>query len=63
LVVAGRTVVKDGQVSGIDLDATEAKLRADFRRDLTAYSAFRDAWPSFSQGIRAWYESPVYGCA
>jgi len=50
-------------VSGIDLNATEAKLRADFRRDLTAYSAFRDAWPSFSQGIRAWYESPIYGCA
>lgn len=63
LVVAGRSIVKGGQVSGIDLNATEAKLRADFRQELVAFSAFRHAWPIFSRGIRAWYESPVYGCA
>jgi cytosine/adenosine deaminase-related metal-dependent hydrolase len=62
LVVAGRTIVRRGRLLGIDLDAVERELRARFRQDVTVLDGFRAAWPSFSQGIRAWYATPLYGC-
>ena len=54
LYVAGREVVAEGRVLGIDLDAVEGELRARFR-ELTAASALRRVLPRYESALRSWY--------
>ncbi|WP_018260132.1 amidohydrolase family protein [Methylobacterium sp. WSM2598] len=61
VVVAGRRVVADGRVTGIDLPAAEAELRARYRGAVPRDPLLR-AWPRYERALRAWYARRI-GCA
>ena len=60
LVVAGRQVVAEGRVVGIDLAAAEGELRARYRSVL-ANSSFLRALPRYETALRRWYTERA-GC-
>jgi len=60
-LVAGRTVVSDGRVLGIDLDAVEDELRARYRAALPSTAPFRAAWPRLEPRLAAFYRDRA-GC-
>jgi cytosine/adenosine deaminase-related metal-dependent hydrolase len=59
VVVAGRAIVKDSRVTGIDLGAIEQELRALYREALPMYSDMLDIWPSLKSGVQSWM---IEGC-
>ncbi|TDR88045.1 amidohydrolase family protein [Enterovirga rhinocerotis] len=60
VVVAGRTIVRDGVVLGLDLDAAEDELRDRYRQAL-AGEPLLAAWPSFDRAALRWYTERA-GC-
>ena len=61
LYVAGRAVVREGRLTGVDLDATEAKLRAQYRDGLASREAYLSAWSQLEPAAAAFYRGLV-GC-
>lgn len=61
LVVAGRVVARDGQLTGIDLPALETELRAAFRHALPAHAGLLSAWKPLEGAVADWYRSAC-GC-
>lgn len=61
VVVAGRTVARDGVVTGIDLPAMEQELRARFRANLGRYDGFLAQWQPLEHALRGWFRSHA-GC-
>ena len=57
VVVAGRTIVRDGQVTGIDLHAIETELRRLYRASVPRFQAFERAWRPFERGVEAWFRA------
>ncbi|GGC79555.1 amidohydrolase family protein [Chelatococcus reniformis] len=62
VVVDGRTIVRDGRPTGIDLAAAEAELRARFRAALPRYAALERHWRPFDAALTEWFRS-YCGCA
>jgi cytosine/adenosine deaminase-related metal-dependent hydrolase len=60
LYVAGRQVVTEGGVLGLDLPAAEDELRARYRSAL-ANSTFLRALPRYETALRRWYTERA-GC-
>ena len=54
LWVAGREVVRDGRVLGIDLDEVEGELRARYR-EVVASSPLLRVLPAYEAALRRWY--------
>ena len=44
LIVAGREILSDGRLTGVDLDAAQAALRENYRRAMPARAPFLSAW-------------------
>ena len=61
LIVAGRDVVRDGRLATVDLDATEAALRQDYRDRIGSRAAFLDAWRDLEPAAVAHYLGG-FGC-
>ena len=61
VVVAGRTIVRDGRPTGVDLDAVHAELRAQYRDRLPQKAGFIQAWPTFEPAVAAFYRDRM-GC-
>jgi cytosine/adenosine deaminase-related metal-dependent hydrolase len=61
VVVAGRCIVRDGQPTGIDLDACQVELRTLFRKNLPAFAAMQSAWPALADATALWFEHS--GCS
>jgi cytosine/adenosine deaminase-related metal-dependent hydrolase len=61
VVAAGRTIVEDGRVLGVDLDAIENEMRARYRQQLPMRDGFLKAWPEIDEAIIAYYRDHV-GC-
>ncbi len=59
LVVAGRGVARDGLLTGIDLPALEAELRAAYRAALPQHAGFLAAWQPLAGAVEAFYRA---GC-
>jgi cytosine/adenosine deaminase-related metal-dependent hydrolase len=57
LHVAGRCVVAAGRLTGIDLDAAEAALRAQYRERMPGRAAFLSAWDEIAPAV-----AEAYGC-
>ncbi|MBC7800848.1 MAG: amidohydrolase family protein [Gemmatimonadaceae bacterium] len=57
VVVAGRTVVQDGILTGVDLPAMEVALRGMYRANLPRYHALEQAWRPFEGAVAAWFQS------
>jgi cytosine/adenosine deaminase-related metal-dependent hydrolase len=62
LFVAGREVVRDGVVTGVDLPALEAELLAALRAAVGTTADMRAAMPELRAALRAHYYGPLY-CA
>jgi cytosine/adenosine deaminase-related metal-dependent hydrolase len=61
LYVAGREVVRDGKVTGVDLDAVHQELRAQVRSRMPGRRAFLDAWPHLEPAVATFYRDRL-GC-
>ncbi|MFA6264947.1 MAG: amidohydrolase family protein [Pseudolabrys sp.] len=62
LIVAGRDVVRDGKVTGVDLAALEAELLAMLRAKYPTTADVRAAMPELKSALRKHYTGPLY-CA
>jgi cytosine/adenosine deaminase-related metal-dependent hydrolase len=62
LIVAGREVVRDGAVTGIDLPALEGELLAALRKAFPATADVRAAMPELKAALHKHYSGPLY-CA
>lgn len=60
VVVAGRTVVREGHVTGVDLPAIEAELRELYRANVPRFQALGRAWRPLERGVEAWFRAE--GC-
>ena len=60
LFVAGREVVRDGAVTGIDLPALENELLEQLRAAYADTGDIRAAMPEFKAATRAHYREPLY---
>jgi cytosine/adenosine deaminase-related metal-dependent hydrolase len=61
LYVAGRAVVDAGRLTGVDLEATEAKLRAQYRTRIASREHYLSAWRQLEPAAAAFYRGLV-GC-
>jgi cytosine/adenosine deaminase-related metal-dependent hydrolase len=61
LIVAGEEVVRDGRLTRVDLQATEAELRRQYRTNAPLRAAFLAAWNAFKPAAAQYYQSGV-GC-
>ncbi len=61
VVVAGRTIARDGLPTGIDLPALETEMRAAYRKALQGQGAFLSAWKPLEGEITRWY-AVACGC-
>jgi cytosine/adenosine deaminase-related metal-dependent hydrolase len=61
LIVAGRTVVKDGKVIGVDAAAARAELAGRVRAAMPDKASIAAALPALEQTIAKYYE-PTPGC-
>jgi cytosine/adenosine deaminase-related metal-dependent hydrolase len=59
VVVDGRTIVRDGRCSGVDLEAIEVELRGMYRASARRLSPFQQAWPLLSGKVQDWFESQL----
>jgi cytosine/adenosine deaminase-related metal-dependent hydrolase len=62
MFVAGREVVRDGALTGVDLPALEAELLATLRKESAAVADVRAAMPELRAALAAHYCGPLY-CA
>lgn len=61
LMVEGRSVVRDGKLAGVDLDAAQRELRAAFRAAMPTRAGFVQAWSGFEKAVCAHYLNRL-GC-
>jgi len=61
LIVAGREILRDGRLTGVDLEATQAALRADYRAKMPSRAPFLAAWDSLDAGAAQFYRGQ-FGC-
>ena len=58
LIVAGRSIVKDGRVLGIDLPAMNEDLHARFRHGIAGNATLAAALPGLERAVRDHFETP-----
>ncbi|MGD0722756.1 MAG: amidohydrolase family protein [Roseiarcus sp.] len=61
LLVAGREIVRDGRPTGVDLEAAQAELRAEYRTKMPAKAPFLAAWNSLEAAAEQFYRG-LAGC-
>jgi cytosine/adenosine deaminase-related metal-dependent hydrolase len=61
LIVAGREIVRDGRVTGVDLDATHTALRGAYRGAMPSREQFLAAWNSLEASAAQFYRGQI-GC-
>jgi cytosine/adenosine deaminase-related metal-dependent hydrolase len=62
LIVGGRTVVKDGTVTGVDFPTAQAEVLAQTRAGMAANTAFARAMPAFERALAAHLEPDCPCC-
>ncbi|KRP92087.1 amidohydrolase [Bradyrhizobium yuanmingense] len=55
VVVAGKTIVREGGCTSVDLAAVERELRAMYRANVGKLDSFRRMWPSLSDRLSGWF--------
>ena len=61
VVVAGRTIARDGMPTGVDLPAIERDLAARYRKNLGGYADFLAAWTPLEGAVATWFQDRC-GC-
>ncbi len=59
VVVAGKTIVRDGVCSGVDLPVVEDELRAMYRANAGKLGRFQRMWPALSERLSGWFEQQL----
>ncbi|WP_256806853.1 amidohydrolase family protein [Bradyrhizobium sp. Bra64] len=59
VVVAGKTIVRDGACTAVDLPAIEQELRAMYRANVGKLSNFQRMWPPLSERLSGWFEQQL----
>src|SRR4030081_1541115 len=57
VVVDGRTVVSEGNPTGVDLPAIEAELRSLYRNGVKQFGRLEQAWAPLSASLGHWFEA------
>lgn len=61
VVVAGRSIVRDGRLLHVDLEAVHEELRARYRRDMPGKAGFLAAWPQIETAVSRYFRDNA-GC-
>jgi cytosine/adenosine deaminase-related metal-dependent hydrolase len=61
VVVDGRTVVREGNPTGVDLPVIEQELRGLYRNSVRQFGRLERAWPPLSAALGHWFEQQL-GC-
>lgn len=61
LIVAGREIVRDGRLTGVDLEATQESLRQSYRDALPGRAPFLKAWGPLEASVARYYRERL-GC-
>lgn len=61
VIVAGRSIVADGEPTGVDVPTIEKELRGMYRNSVKGYAPFADAWPRFESTLSRWFAGAC-GC-
>jgi len=61
VVVDGRTVVRDGKVTGVDLPAIEQELRGMYRNSVKQFGGLERAWAPLAEALGHWFDAQL-GC-
>ncbi|RXH04892.1 amidohydrolase family protein [Bradyrhizobium vignae] len=59
VVVAGKTIAREGVCSGVDLPVIEQELRAMYRANVGKLHSFQRVWPPLSQRLEGWFEQQL----
>lgn len=59
VVVAGKTIVRDGVCTGVDLPAIEQELRAMYRTNVGKLGRFQRMWPQLTDRLSGWFEQQL----
>lgn len=62
VVVAGRTIVSNEAVTGIDLPAVETELRALYRANIKRFDGLEAAWPQIENALQHWFTAKGAAC-
>ena len=57
VVVDGRTIVSEGNPTGVDLPAIEAELRSLYRNGVKQFGRLEQAWAPLSASLGHWFEA------
>lgn len=55
VVVNGRTICRDGKLTGVDLDAMETEIRAMYRANVPQFKALERAWKPLESALTQWF--------
>jgi cytosine/adenosine deaminase-related metal-dependent hydrolase len=61
VVVDGRTIVRDGKPTGVDLPAIEQELRGMYRDGVRQFGRLERAWAPLAGALGGWFEGQL-GC-
>ena len=61
LIVAGRIIVHQGEVTGVHMEAAQRELRAAYRAAMPSRAGFMSVWSGFEAAICAHYRNRL-GC-
>jgi hypothetical protein len=61
VIVDGRTIVRDGKLTGVDLPAIEQELRGMYRAGVKQFGALERAWAPLAGALGDWFEDQL-GC-
>jgi cytosine/adenosine deaminase-related metal-dependent hydrolase len=59
VVVDGRTIVRDGKPTGVDLAAIEQELRGMYRGSVKQFGGLEQAWPPLAASLSDWFETQL----
>jgi cytosine/adenosine deaminase-related metal-dependent hydrolase len=59
VVVDGRTIVSEGQPTGVDLPAIEEELRGLYRSSVRQFGRLEKAWPRLSASLGKWFDAQL----
>jgi len=62
LVVAGRTVVDNGALAGIDLENVHTEMNAQVRRGMPEFKSWQEVAGRYRENIRIYYSSGMHRC-
>jgi len=59
VVVAGKTIARNGACVGVDLPAIEQELRAMYRANAGKLGGFQRMWPPLAERLSGWFEQQL----